>query len=453
MRTPLSRAIVATTAVLVQASFVPAAFADAPVAAAAPAPSGAARIDAAETPVALRAARLYVSPDAPPVDDAVVLLRGGAIVAAGRQADVAVPANAREMPQCRGAAVVAGFQNSHVHFIGPAWDGAATREPAVLRAALTDTYTRWGFTTVVDLASNRDDTLALRRRIQGGEIPGPRILTASWPLFPEHGLPIYIHDLPPALLARMPQPASPAEAARQVRENLDAGADATKLFIVTPQGHGQVKTLRPDIARAAVDESHRRGAPVFVHPTNFAGAMEAIDAGADVLAHDVFDDGSPWPDALLRRAIDGHVAMVPTLKLMPYELAKEQVPESAAAPLMAGILAHVHRFDAAGGTLMFGTDVGYMSDVDPTDEYRLLARAGLSPMRILAMLTTTPAAFWKESTRRGRVAAGQDADLVVLDADPAADAARFAQVRCTFRAGQALYVAPAAPVAAPEAKR
>ena len=442
MRTHLSRAIVAMAAALVQGTIAMSACPDALAA------SGA----AVDPPVVLRAARLYTSPDAPPVDDAVVLLRGDKIAAAGRRADVVVPADAREMPQCRGAAVVAGFQNSHVHFIGPAWEGAATRDPAVLRAALADTYTRWGFTTVVDLASNRDDTLALRRRIQRGEIPGPRIYTASWPLFPEHGLPIYIHDLPPALLERMPQPASPDAAARQVRDNLDAGADATKLFIVTPQGRGQVKTMRPDIAHAAVEESHRRGAPVFVHPTDFAGAMEAVEAGADVLAHDAFGDGTPWPDTLLQRAIAAHVAMVPTLKLMPYELAKEQVPKDASDALIAGILAHVRRFDAAGGTLMFGTDVGYMTDVDPTDEYRLLARAGLSPMRILAMLTTTPAAFWKESARRGRVVAGQDADLVVLDADPGADSANFAQVRCTFRGGQPLYAAPPA-AAAPAASR
>jgi imidazolonepropionase-like amidohydrolase len=89
---------------------------------------------------------------------------------------------------------------------------------------------------------------------------------------------------------------------------------------------------------------------------------------------------------------------------------------------------------------MFGTDVGYMHDPDPTDEYLLLARAGVSPMAILAMLTTAPAAFWHVSDRRGRVAAGMDADVVVLDADPAVDPANFARVRCTLREGRPLYV-------------
>jgi imidazolonepropionase-like amidohydrolase len=67
-----------------------------------------------------------------------------------------------------------------------------------------------------------------------------------------------------------------------------------------------------------------------------------------------------------------------------------------------------------------------------------MARA-LSPMQILATLTTAPAARWNEAGRRGRVEAGQDADLVVLDADPAADPANFAKVRCTIRAGRLTY--------------
>jgi imidazolonepropionase-like amidohydrolase len=388
----------------------------------------------------LRAARVYPAPDAAPIDDALVVWRGGTITAVGRRGEVAVPPGARSVPGCDGGTLVAGFHNSHVHFIGAPWDAGSTGDPAAQARALVETYTKWGFTTVADLASDRDATLALRARIERGELAGPRILTASWPLFPAHGLPFYVRDLPPSLLERMPQPETPEAAARQVRENLDAGADATKLFIVTPQGRGQVKTMPLEIARAAVQASHARGAPVFVHPTSFAGALEALDAGADVLAHDAFDDGSPWPPELLRRAVDAHMVMVPTLKLLPSELAKEQVPAAVATPLVEGVVAHVRAFDAAGGTLMFGTDVGYMHDPDPTDEYALLARAGVPPMRILAMLTTTPAAFWHAAGRRGRVAAGMDADLVVLDADPAVDATKLAQVRCTLRDGRALYV-------------
>ena len=56
-----------------------------------------------------------------------------------------------------------------------------------------------------------------------------------------------------------------------------------------------------------------------------------------------------------------------------------------------------------GQVLIGGEDV---TDFDPAEEYRLLARAGLSPMQILASLTTMPATLWKESERRGRIRAG-----------------------------------------------
>jgi imidazolonepropionase-like amidohydrolase len=97
-------------------------------------------------------------------------------------------------------------------------------------------------------------------------------------------------------------------------------------------------------------------------------------------------------------------------------------------------------FADAGGQVLFGTDVGYMSDFDPTDEYALMAQTGLTPMQILASLTTAPAARWKAAERRGRVRAGFDADLVVLNGDPVTDVRRFAHVKCTLRAGRELFV-------------
>jgi imidazolonepropionase-like amidohydrolase len=92
-----------------------------------------------------------------------------------------------------------------------------------------------------------------------------------------------------------------------------------------------------------------------------------------------------------------------------------------------------------GGQVLFGTDVGYMTDHDPMLEYELMAKAGMTPMQILASLTTSPAARWQEQHRRGRLAAGMDADLVVLDADPADSPRHFAKVRCAIRGGQVIY--------------
>jgi imidazolonepropionase-like amidohydrolase len=69
-----------------------------------------------------------------------------------------------------------------------------------------------------------------------------------------------------------------------------------------------------------------------------------------------------------------------------------------------------------------------------------MAQAGMSPMQILASLTTTPAARWNETPRRGRIAPGMDADLVVLEADPSKDVKRFADVKCAVRGGKPIFV-------------
>ena len=71
-----------------------------------------------------------------------------------------------------------------------------------------------------------------------------------------------------------------------------------------------------------------------------------------------------------------------------------------------------------------------------------MSQAGLTPMQILASLTTAPAARFSEAQTRGQVASGMDADLVVLSADPANDANNFAKVRYTIRRGQIIYKAP-----------
>ena len=77
-----------------------------------------------------------------------------------------------------------------------------------------------------------------------------------------------------------------------------------------------------------------------------------------------------------------------------------------------------------GGQILFGTDVGYMTEYDPTDEYVYLQRAGLSYAQILATLTTAPAARLGMAARAGRLAPGLAADLVVVQGDPAATSAR-----------------------------
>lgn len=385
---------------------------------------------------ALQGVKIYPAPDVPPIAGEV-LIAGNEIlsVTPGQKPTTAATRGSR----CDGGVVMAGFQNSHVHFIGEEFSNAGQKTAAELDRALTRMLTRYGYTTVFDVASDRDNTLALRNRIETGEVRGPRILTVGLAVFPSNGLPVYISHLPKAWLDKLPQPDSADAAVQAVRSNLSASADGTKLFLVTPQGDRTSRRLPLEIARAAVNETHRQGKLVFAHPTDIQGVQAAFDARVDILTHPPLGAPAPWPEALMKQMRDSGMSMIPTLQLFPYELDKERVPAEIAERLVNESVTQFGRFAALGGQVLFGTDVGYMTDYDPTREYELMAKAGLTPNQILASLTTTPAARWNEQDSRGRIAPGMAADIVVLDADPADSVRNFAAVRCAIRAGRIIY--------------
>jgi hypothetical protein len=66
------------------------------------------------------------------------------------------------------------------------------------------------------------------------------------------------------------------------------------------------------------EEAHRRGKPVFAHPTNRMGLLAAIRGGADILAHTTPESGA-WDETILSAMKRRGVALIPTLKLWKYE--------------------------------------------------------------------------------------------------------------------------------------
>ena len=203
-------------------------------------------------------ATVYSSPTATPLGDAVVLTSGGVITAVGKRTEVKIPRDARVI-DCTGKTIVAGFWNSHVHFTEPDWNGAATAPAAALEKHMQEMLTRWGFTTVWDLGSDPNNSLALRRRVEAGEVPGPKILLAG-DIFPKNGHPVY---LPPEM--QLPEAATPDEASQMARDDLKMGLDGMKLFTGAFMGDKPVVNMDTAIVKAAVDVAHAQGKPVFAH--------------------------------------------------------------------------------------------------------------------------------------------------------------------------------------------
>ena len=130
------------------------------------------------TVIALVGGRVHPSPDATVVPDGVVLIADGQIKAVGRRADVNVPAGATII-DCAGATVMAGFWNNHVHLTPSAFSQAATASAQRLGDELRTMLTSHGIVHAVDTGSYIADTLALRRRIESGEIPGQTTVNAA----------------------------------------------------------------------------------------------------------------------------------------------------------------------------------------------------------------------------------------------------------------------------------
>ena len=379
--------------------------------------------------LALVGGKVYASPDAAPLDDAVVLTANGVITAIGSRSAVQIPSDARII-DCTGKTVVAGFWNSHVHFTQAVWNNAGSAPAEPMAAHMQAMLTRWGFTTVWDLGSDARNTMPLRRRVDSGEVPGPAIYLAG-SIFPRDGHPVYL----PAEM-QLPEAATPDDAAQLARRYIGFGLDGMKLFTGSFKGENKpVVNMDPSIAKAAVDVTHEAGKPVFAHPQNTAGVDAVIAAGVDIMAHTVAGEPVYSPEQLARFKQQG-IALVPTLSLF----SKLPVGPDIAARLVASTVNQLKAFSDNGGPVLFGTDVGFTTYYDTTLEYELMRRA-LSERQVLASLTTNPAQYFKAATK-GRVEKGFDADVVVLDGDPLADVANLARVAYTIRAGKVIYQKP-----------
>lgn len=385
-------------------------------------------------------ARVYPAPDAVPIEPGTVLMRDGRITAVGPTATVTIPDGATVISG-KGAFVTAGFWNSHVHFLALPLREAATRPAPELDAALKTMLTRWGFTTVFDLASLNGSARALRKRIEAGEVTGPAILNVDAPFFPKDGTPIYVRALLKEIGAPSAEVTNPDQARARASQQLAEGADGVKLFTGAVVGGAiGVLPMDIDIARAAVAEAHRVGKPAFAHPSDMAGLEVSLASGVDVLAHTTPFSG-PWDAALVRRLRAANLALIPTLTLFEAELRREAVPDPVIARFIADATQQVQVFAEAGGTVLFGTDVGYIDQFDTRREFELMARAGLDWRQILASLTTAPAGRFGQGKRKGRIAPGMEADLVLLGTDPAVDVTGFSDVRATVRGARVIYSA------------
>jgi imidazolonepropionase-like amidohydrolase len=375
-------------------------------------------------PIAFVRGTIYTDPWSEPIADSALVVEGGHIAALGSRQRVPIPKDA-QIIDCGGAALTAGFWNSHVHFTQRKWADAGTLAAAELGLHLQE-FTRYGFTSLFDLSSNLANTHAIRRRIESGEVDGPRIRSTGEGIIAAGAAPPEtVFDAMGWMKVALHEVDGPDDAAAAARALLAAGADAIKIFASAAPSMPDSRVSQESM-RAAVDVAHAAQKPVFVHPNDGDDVMRAVRAGVDVVAH-TFPRSQSWEDELgaVRAA---EIALIPTLTLWTGDARRAAVEQLAA-------------FRTGGGTILFGTDYGAVG-ADPSQEYALMAQARMSFREILASLTTAPARRFGHSHIAGTLVPGDQADIVVLNGDPSKDPTAFADVRLTLRAGRKLYEKP-----------
>lgn len=384
--------------------------------------------------VALVGAKIYLSPSEPPIESGTILVHSGHILSVGPIAEIKVP-RGMTVIDCKGLVVTAGFWNSHVHILTPGLAHADRLSSEQTTSQLQEMLTRWGFTTVFDIASVLQNTNLIRHRIASGEAKGPRILTVGEPFWMKGGTPIYIKGFLEANHISIPEAESTAQAKERVRQQICDGADGIKIFANSVE-RNEILTMPLDLAKVIVAEAHRAGKPVFAHVSSNQGIEVAIQSGVDILAHTTPVDDL-WSPSFAQRLVAAHMALTPTLTLWEVE-SKNASPEELEKG-MSRAAQQLEAFSRAGGQVLFGTDVGYIEQFDTSEEFKWMSRAGMSFQEILASLTTNPAQRFGYATRSGRIAKGLDADLVVLRDDPAQNTSAFSKVRYTIRGGEVIY--------------
>jgi imidazolonepropionase-like amidohydrolase len=385
----------------------------------------------------LRAARLIDGSGAVPIENGVVVVRGDRIVAVGPRGRVTEPAGAQVI-DLGDATLLPGFIDTHVHIIGrtfgdPGVDDAIARDIPAFAAILGVENARRtllaGFTTIRVLGAGDFADVALRKAIEEGRVPGPRMQVAAHALgitgghCDENGFRPGLFDGSP----RTGQADGPDQVRAAVRYQVKYGADVIKTCAtggVLSEGDS-VGTTQYTIEelRAMVSEARKLERKVAAHAHGAEGIRLAAEAGVASIEHGSFLDAEG-----ARLLAQKGVYLVPTLmagegvmKLVNAGALTGMRAEKARAAA-AGIRNAIRLAVSAGVPIALGTDAGVFPHGTNGHEFTLLTEwGGMSPMQAIVAGTLSAAKLMGWERQVGTLAAGKFADVVAVPGDPLRD--------------------------------
>jgi enamidase len=419
------------------------------------------KVDAAV--VALTNARVIDGTGAPARENQTLVIRGGNIAQIGDGSRVKPPDDATVV-DLTGKSVIPGLVMVHEHLYYPTGPGVYGQ----LGASFIRLYLAGGVTTMRTGGNvNGVMDLKLKELIEKGQHAGPAI-DATAP---------YLNG--PNTFVQMRDMKDAGEARRHVAYWADMGATSFKAYM----------QITRDQLRASVEEAHKRGLKVTGHLCSVTYA-EAADIGIDNLEHGFLaatdfvadkqpdtcprggasqsinaldEHGAPFK-ALVKKLVDKNVALTSTLTvfetftpgrplppgldvLLPelkqqFEANHQRTSQSQTSiyrTLFPKALALERAFARAGGLLIAGTDPtgggGVVPGFSNQRQLELLVEAGFTPVEAIRIGTLNGASYLGKAARVGSIAIGKQADLVVIDGNPAAAIADVRKVDTVFKQG------------------
>jgi imidazolonepropionase-like amidohydrolase len=396
-------------------------------------------------------------------------LRSGTVVVSGDriQAVVYGPVSvvAGEKLSLSGRTVLPGLFDLHVHLAADAAPLAATIGEAFYEPHL-QAMLRAGVTSFLDLGSPAHSIFALRSRIEAGSLLGPRIFAAG-PLFTATGGHPCRLGTPPGDFCTLVDSAGDATAG--VSRLLPYLPDVVKVVLEPGTAAHPLPRLRPELLAPIAQASG--GVPLVAHVSSVQDVEDGLDAGIRIFAHvPIYDRISPDLAARLARE---HATIITTLSVMTnyHAVAAEEVPgigdpalhddvpdaviASLTDPMALGFMTTPEYIDwtaavrdigyanfatllDAGVNLVAGTDAGNpgtFHGLAVRQEIALFVQNGMRPVDALSAATRRAADLLGHADL-GRIEAGAQADLVVVDGDPSADVGALGSVVAVLRAGR-----------------
>ena len=394
-------------------------------------------------------ARLIAGDGSAPIADSAFLVESGTITQVGRKGQLTAPGGAGRV-NLTGKTVMPALINAHGH---PGFQrGLTYSADNFTRENIIDDLNRalyFGVAVVQSQGIEKGEvTYQIRADQEAGRLGGARLHIA--------GRGIGAPNAGPggAAYAGIAYEVTSEDQARKAVQEL-AAKKVNLVKVWVDDRNGRAPRLTPDLFRAIIDEGHKHGLQVNAHVFYHTDAVDLVNAGVDALVHLVRD--KEMDDALVASVVQHNVYVHPNLSPewttyteLPHWLTDGDplmrlLQESVSPPVIArmkkaygnrdpaavertrtqyAILQRsLARLAKANAKITLGSDTGledHVFGMSEQHELESMAKAGMTPMQVIVAATSRPAEYLKLA-KMGTLAAGKEADFLVLDANPLDD--------------------------------